>query len=105
MRSRGTASGAKLMIKILIAEDHIIFREGLKQLLMETNDIVVTAVAANGQDVLNKIRKDDFDVLVLDMTMPGRSGLHILKELKSQKLKLPVIVLMRFPKQYAQRHC
>ena len=90
------------MIKILIAGEHTIFREGLKQILLETNDIVVTAIAANGQDLLNKIRKNDFDVLVLDIAMPVSSSLAVLKELKSQKLKLPIIVLSMYPEeQYA----
>ena len=93
-----------LMIKILIGEDHVIFREALKQVLMKTNDMVVAAVAANGRDVLNKIRKDDFDVLVFNLAMSDRSGQDTLKKLKSQKLKLPIIVLGTHPEeQYALR--
>ena len=92
------------MIKILIADDHTIVREGLKQILMETSDMVVAAEAANGQEVLDKIGNDDFDVVVLDIAMPGRSGLDILKELRSNKLKLPILVLSMYPEdQYALR--
>ena len=92
------------MIKILIADDHTIVREGLKQILMETSDMVVAAEAANGQEVLDKIGKDNFDVVVLDIAMPGKSGLDILKELRSYKLKLPILVLSMYPEdQYALR--
>ena len=91
-----------MTIKILIADDHTIVREGLKQILMDTSDMVVAAEAVNGQEVLDKVWKDDFDVIVLDIAMPGRSGLDILKELKSYKPKLPVLVLSMYPEdQYA----
>jgi two-component system invasion response regulator UvrY len=93
-----------MTIKILIADDHTIVREGLKQILMDTSDMVVAAEAVNGQEVLDKVWKDDFDVIVLDIAMPGRSGLDILKELKSLKPKLPVLVLSMYPEdQYALR--
>ncbi|HMK61720.1 MAG TPA: response regulator transcription factor [Dissulfurispiraceae bacterium] len=92
------------MIKILIADDHTIVREGLKQILMDTNDMVVAAEATNGQEVLDKVWKDEFDVIVLDIAMPGRSGLDILKELKGFKPKLPILVLSMYPEdQYALR--
>jgi DNA-binding NarL/FixJ family response regulator len=71
---------------------------------MDTSDMVVAAEAVNGQEVLDKVWKDDFDVIVLDIAMPGRSGLDILKELKSYKPKLPVLVLSMYPEdQYALR--
>jgi DNA-binding NarL/FixJ family response regulator len=66
--------------------------------------MVVAAEAGNGQEVLDKIWKDDFDVIVLDIAMPGRSGLDVLKELKTYKRKLPVLVLSMYPEdQYALR--
>jgi DNA-binding NarL/FixJ family response regulator len=92
------------MINILIADDHAIVRKGLKQILAETPDMVVADEASNGYEVLEKVKKNDFDVLLLDISMPGKSGLDILKELKAEKPKLPVLVLSMYPEeQYAIR--
>jgi DNA-binding NarL/FixJ family response regulator len=92
------------MIKILIADDHAIVREGLKQILSETPDLVVVAEASSGQEVLEKISKNDLDLVVLDIAMPGRGGLDILKEIKTQKPRLPVLMLSMYPEeQYAIR--
>lgn len=92
------------MIKILIADDHAIVREGLKQILSESPDLVVVAEASAGQEVLDKIMKNDLDLVILDIAMPGRGGLDILKEIKSQKPKLPVLILSMYPEeQYAVR--
>jgi DNA-binding NarL/FixJ family response regulator len=91
-------------IKILIADDHPIVREGYKKILMDTSDMVVSDEAENGQEVLNYIRKKDYDLILLDISMPGRSGLEILKELKNEKPKLPVLILSIYPEeQYAVR--
>lgn len=92
------------MIKILIADDHAIVREGLKQILSESPDLVVVAEASTGQEVLEKIGKNDLDLVVLDIAMPGRGGLDILKEIKSQRPKLSVLMLSMYPEeQYAVR--
>jgi len=92
------------MIKILIADDHAVVREGLKQIISETPDMRVTDEADNGQDVLNKVSEQNYDVVLLDITMPGRSGLDVLKQLKSKKPKLPVLMLSVHPEeQYAIR--
>ena len=92
------------MIKILIADDHAIVREGLKQILSESLDLVVVAEASSGQEVLEKISKNDLDLVVLDIAMPGRGGLDILKEIKTQKPRLPVLMLSMYPEeQYAIR--
>ncbi len=92
------------MIKILIADDHAIVREGLKQILSENPDIVVAAEASNGHEVMDKLNKHNYDLIVLDVALPGRSGLDILKDIKSQKPKLPVLVLSMYPEeQYAVR--
>lgn len=92
------------MIKILVADDHAIVREGLKQILSETPDMVVTAEAANGTEALDRISKNDLDLVVLDIGMPGRSGLDILKEIKSKRPELPVLILSMYPEeQYAIR--
>ncbi len=90
------------MIKILIADDHPVVRKGLMEIIEETSDMEVTDEASNGQEVLAKVSEKDFDVVLLDISMPGRSGLDILKELKSQLPKLAVLVLSIHPEeQYA----
>jgi len=92
------------MIRILVADDHAIVRQGLKQILADTLDIVVAGEANNGAEVLKKVLKNDYDVVLLDISMPGRSGLDILKEIRSLKPKLPVLVLTMYPEeQYALR--
>ncbi|MCK4328831.1 response regulator transcription factor [candidate division WOR-3 bacterium] len=92
------------MIKILIADDHTIVREGLKQIVAETHDMIVADEASNGQEVLKKIREKKFDVIVLDISMPGRSGLDILKQIKGQIPEIPVLILSIHPEnQYALR--
>jgi two-component system, NarL family, invasion response regulator UvrY len=90
--------------KILIADDHPIVRAGFKQVISDMPDMLVADEAANGQEVLNYIRKKDYDLVLLDISMPGRSGLEILKDLKSEKPKLPVLILSIYPEeQYAIR--
>jgi len=92
------------MIKILIADDHAIIREGLKQILAETSDMVVAGEAADGREVLDQVRKDDYDLVLLDIAMPGRGGLDTLARLKHEKPELPVLVLSMYPEeQYAIR--
>lgn len=92
------------MIKILIADDHTLFRKGLKHILSEYPDLVVTDEASNGQEVLEKIWHNDYDMVLLDITMPGMTGLDALKQLKNDKPKLPVLVLSMHPEeQYAVR--
>jgi two-component system invasion response regulator UvrY len=96
--------GQAVMIKVLVADDHAMFREGLKQILEETPDIVVAGEASNGYDVLDKVSKNDYDLLLLDIAMPGLSGLDTLKQLKSQNPKLRVLVVSMYPdQQYAVR--
>jgi two-component system invasion response regulator UvrY len=91
-------------IRILIADDHPIVREGFKQVLSETTDMVVADEAGNGQEVLNLLRNNTYDVILLDISMPGRSGLEILKELRSDYPKLPVLIVSIYPEeQYAVR--
>lgn len=92
------------MLRILIADDHPIVRRGLKQIVAETSDMVVADEANNGAEVLNKVWKNDYDVVVLDISMPGKSGMDILGELKSIKPNLPVLILSIHPEeQYAVR--
>lgn len=92
------------MIKILIADDHAIVREGLKQIVVETSDMVVADEASTGHEVLDKVRNNEYTVVVLDISMPGGDGLNILKQIKRERHKLPVLVLsVHSEEQYAVR--
>jgi len=92
------------VIRILIGDDHAIVREGLKQILAETSDMAVAGEAANGQEVLEQVSKNDWDLLLLDIAMPGRGGMDILKHLRSERPELPVLMLSMYPEeQYAVR--
>jgi two-component system, NarL family, invasion response regulator UvrY len=92
------------MIRALIADDHAVVRQGLKQILGDTPGMLVAGEATNGQEVLDKVRAEPWDVVVLDISMPDRSGLDILKQLRSERPKLPVLVLsMHSEDQYAMR--
>jgi len=92
------------MIKILVADDHTIVREGLKQIVADVGDMMVADEAGNGQEALQKIREGDYDVILLDISMPGRSGLEVLKDIRAERPKLPVLILsMHSEEQYAVR--
>jgi two-component system invasion response regulator UvrY len=92
------------IIKIIIADDHAIVREGLKQILADSKDIVVTGDAENGIDAIKLVRKNDCDVLLLDISMPDRSGIEVLKQIKKESPKLAVLMLsMHREDQYAVR--
>jgi DNA-binding NarL/FixJ family response regulator len=92
------------MIKVLIADDHAIVREGLKRFLAEAKDIAVDGEATSGQEALKKACEMEFDVVLLDISMPGRSGLDILKELKCVKPATHVLMLsMHAEEEYAER--
>jgi two-component system, NarL family, invasion response regulator UvrY len=92
------------MIKIFIADDHPVVRMGIKQILSEVKDMTVADEAGTGQETLKKVAKNDYDVILLDISMPGRNGLDILRELKNKKPKIPVLILSIYPEdQYAVR--
>jgi DNA-binding NarL/FixJ family response regulator len=92
------------MIRILIADDHGIVRRGLKQIVSECEGMVVAGEATTGQEALELARKEPFDVAVIDIAMPGRGGLDILKELRAAKPSLKIIILSVSPEeQYAIR--
>ncbi|HEX9276316.1 MAG TPA: response regulator transcription factor [Casimicrobiaceae bacterium] len=92
------------MIRVVIADDHTIVREGLRQLLTAAGDLEVVAEAVDGHEVLACARSVDFDVLVLDMSMPGKSGMELIRQLKTEKPKLRIVVLtMHQESQYAVR--
>jgi len=92
------------MIRVLIADDHTLVREGLRQLLAATTDIRVAAEAANGDEALALVRAHDYDLAVLDMSMPGVSGIELIKRVRLEKPRLRLLVLsMHGEQQYAAR--
>jgi len=92
------------MIKVLVADDHAIVRDGLKQILARTEDMVAAGEAKDGHEVIKLVREQQWDVLLLDMSMPGRSGLELIKQVKSENPKLPILVLsMHQEREYATR--
>lgn len=92
------------MIRVLIADDHAILRRGLKEILMRELEGAVCGEAQNTQEVLSQVRSQAWDLVILDVTMPGRSGLDVLAELKERRPKVPVLVLSMHPEdQYAKR--
>jgi len=92
------------MIRVVIADDHTILREGLKQLLQAAPDLEVVGEAADGHEVVRAVRDVEFDVLLLDMSMPGRSGMELIRQVKSERPKLRILVLsMHEEHQYAVR--
>ncbi|RII27118.1 MAG: DNA-binding response regulator [Geobacter sp.] len=92
------------MIKILIADDHAIVRKGLKQILDEEPDMVVVDECSNGSELLAKIGALECNLILLDISMPGRNGLEILEQLHREKPTLPVLILSMYPEeQYAFR--
>jgi DNA-binding NarL/FixJ family response regulator len=91
-------------IHVLIADDHAIVRQGLKQILSETDDLVITGEADDGAEALQLARHQPWDVSLLDVSMPNRNGIDTLKQLKKEFPRLPVLILSMHPEeQYAVR--
>ena len=91
-------------IRVLLADDHTMFREGVKQVLSSTAEIEVVDEAGNAQQVFEKLQRKHCDVVVLDISMPGRDGIEVLKQLRSLDPHLHVLVLSMYPEdQYAFR--
>jgi DNA-binding NarL/FixJ family response regulator len=92
------------MIRILVADDHAVVRQGVKQILADVSDMAVKDESQNGSETLEKVLQNDYDVVLLDISMPGRSGLEILEDIKNQRPKLAVLILSMHPEeQYAVR--
>jgi DNA-binding NarL/FixJ family response regulator len=92
------------MIRVLLADDHSIVRDGLKRILAATPDLQVAGEAADGDEALAAVKANDYDVVMLDMSMPGISGIDLIKRLKLERPKLKILVLsMHGESQYAAR--
>ena len=85
------------MIRILIADDHPILRRGLREILVRELEGATCGEAGNAYHVLSEVQSQDWDLVILDVTMPGRSGLDVLRELRSLRPRLPVLVLSVHP--------
>jgi DNA-binding NarL/FixJ family response regulator len=95
----------KEKIKVIIADDHPLFRRGLKNAFSETPDIEVVDEAESGDDLLKKISGSNLNVILMDVAMPGKTGLDLLKQLRDEQPKLPVLVLTVYPEEhYAVRY-
>lgn len=93
-----------MKIEVLVADDHAIIRDGLRKILADTEDMVVAGEASNGGATLEKVRERDWGLVVLDMSMPGRNGVDLIKLLKAERPKLPILVFSMHPEeQYAIR--
>ena len=92
------------MISVLICDDHLIVRQGIKQILADAADIVLAGEAEDGPQALQRVRLGGIDVVLMDIAMPYRDGLDVLRQLKSEFPKVPVLMLSTYPdKQYAVR--
>jgi DNA-binding NarL/FixJ family response regulator len=92
------------VIRIVVADDHTIVREGLKQILASASDLEVVGEASDGHEVMSRVRDLDFDLLLLDMSMPGKSGIELIKQIHAERPKLRILILsMHEEQQYAVR--
>ncbi len=92
------------MIRVLICDDHMIVRQGIRQSLAEAPDIIAVEEAADGPAALKRLREQDIDVLLLDIALPGRDGLDVLRQVRAEHPRLPVLMLSTYPdRQYAVR--
>jgi DNA-binding NarL/FixJ family response regulator len=92
------------MIRLVVADDHAIVREGLKQILATVPDFQVVGEAADGAQVMQRVRETEFDLLLLDLSMPGRSGMELIRLVRAEKPRVRILVLsMHQEMQYAVR--
>jgi DNA-binding NarL/FixJ family response regulator len=87
-------------IRVLIADDHAIVRQGLRQILSDTEDMVVAGEASNGVEVVQMVRAGQFDMVLMDVSMPDRNGIDALKLIRKELPKLPILVLSMHPEEH-----
>jgi DNA-binding NarL/FixJ family response regulator len=93
-----------MSLDVLVADDHAIIRDGLKKILADTDDLVVAGEASNGNMALDMVRARDWDLVVLDLSMPGRHGMELIKLIRAEKRRLPILIFsMHQEEQYAVR--
>ena len=90
--------------EILVADDHAIIRDGLRKILEDTDDLVVAGEAGDGNAALQKVRERDWAMVMLDLSMPGRNGIELIKLMKDERPKMPILIFSMHPEdQYAVR--
>src|SRR5512136_2230571 len=88
------------MLKILVADDHPVVRQGIMRIIEETQDMKVTGEAQNGNEAVKKLKENDYDLVLLDISMQGSDGLDVIREIKKLKPDLPVLILTIHPEKY-----
>jgi two-component system invasion response regulator UvrY len=93
------------MIQVLLGDDHRVVREGLKQILADTDDITVVGECCDGPEILRQARKLPIDLVLLDIAMPLQDGLEVLQQLKATLPRLPVLMLSTYPEKHYAAQC
>jgi two-component system, NarL family, invasion response regulator UvrY len=100
----GQTGALQSMFRVLVADDHPLLRNGLKQMLAAEPDLVFAGEAEDSEQVLEQVQRDCWDVVILDLSMPGRGGLDVLREIRRFRPSLPVLILsMHAEEQFAVR--
>lgn len=93
-----------MKFEVLVVDDHAIIRDGLRKILADTDDLIVAGEASNGNAALEKVRERDWSLVVLDISMPGRNGLELIKLIKNERPKIRILIFsMHHEEQYAVR--
>lgn len=93
-----------MKLEVLVVDDHAAIRDGLKKILADTDDLIVAGEAGNGNAALEKVRERDWSLVVLDLSMPGQNGLELIRLIKRERPKLPILIFsMHHEEQYAVR--
>ena len=93
-----------MIIKVLVVDDHALIRKGLKQILDDTSDMRITGEAETGMQAIKMVRENGYDMVLLDITLPDKHGVEVLKQIKAECPNLPVLILSMHPDdQYAMR--
>jgi two-component system, NarL family, invasion response regulator UvrY len=88
------------MLRILVVDDHPVVRQGLMRIIEDTQDLKVSGEAENGLEAIKKLKEQDFDLILLDISMPGGDGLDFIRQIKKMKPHLPVLILTIHPEKY-----